>query len=668
MSPRRCTSLWKLIREIADKAEKKNKKASWIRYHLHHKEPQVIDRQSLRLIKRLMIAARAARGLETMQIKMKEQKERTIMSHQNADIIPKVNGSVTRLEGRFVMPGEYRIEGGFTSSDRVFTERMKRIGHYVQTGLGKPVISFARDGALPGEAYQLRILEESVQIRAKDEQGYRWALTTFYQLLAEGDGNINCCVIRDKPRWQYRGIMLDVCRHFYNTEEVKKIIEQLSLLKMNVFHWHLSDDQGFRIESRNFPRLNEIGSYRQLSPQDPMVEEGKAKSLDSYGGFYTQDEIRDVVSFAAERGVEVIPEIDLPGHSSAILAAYPEYTCTGKPLKVKNTFGVHDQIFCAGKEETYSFLEALLDEVMGLFPSSYFHIGGDEAPKEAWHDCPFCNRKMKAHGLENYEQLQAYFTGRLIAHLKERGKTPIVWNESAASGKLDPAAVVQYWSEMAPGESYMIPELKKGRSMILSDGDRLYISSGYAEMPMKSTLLYEPNVKGIPVPDANVRGIEAPVWTEWICTGEELEQMMYPRLLAVAELGWTKKKDMDDFLRRAKTFLSCPALNVLKPMPWEKATVHGEEAVRQVVQALLSMGARYAGMTTGEEDEAPARVEAVMPDGTGEIDMEAMTRAFVTNKMQAAYSKEEMEEAIRMISDVMDSNRGEKQAWPSFRK
>ena len=575
------------------------------------------------------------------------------------NIMPKINGTAAAEAGQYGFPKRFAAPGVYPAADQVFAERLKKLGDYVLSADGEKAIVVTVSDALSDEAYRLRVAPDGVIITASGEKGYAFALATLFQLLAQGQGTVPACAIEDSPRYCYRGMMLDVGRHFYPAEEVKKIIEQCALLKMNAFHWHLSEDQGFRIESKRFPKLNEVGSWRKLSPQDPMVEAGLAEPLSVYGGYYTQEEIRDVVAFAAARQIEVIPEIDLPGHCSAILAAYPEYTCSGATLKVKNTYGVHERIFCAGKDETYSFLEALLDEVMALFPSRRIHLGGDEAPKTVWHDCPLCSARLKRQGLKDYEELQAYFTSRLIAHVKAQGKTPIVWNESAASGMLDKEAVVQYWTEMAPGESYMAPEIAKGRRMILSDGDSLYCSNTYAEMPMKSTLIYSPNVKGTPVPEALVEGVEAPMWTEWTATSEDVEKMIWPRLMAVAELGWTKEKDPADFLSRAKTWLDCEPLNMLAAMPWEQATVQGDEAIQQVVIGLLTMGSRYRNMTTGEEDEQAGRAEAITPDGSAQVDPRTMIRMFVTNKMKAAYPQEDIEKAIGMVMQIMAARMGD---------
>ena len=355
-----------------------------------------------------------------------------------------------------------------------------------------------------------------------------------------------------------------------------------------------------------------------------------------------------MVAFAAARQVEVVPEIDMPGHSSAVLAAFPQYTCTGLPLNVKNTFGVHDRIYCAGKSETYNFLFELLDELMELFPSRYIHLGGDEAPKTAWHDCPACNAVMRQQGFATYEELQCWFTGKIVEYVEGKGKTAIVWNEAAAANNLDARAVVQYWTEMAPGPSYIAPELAKGRKLIISESNLFYCSS-YADAPLRAIVMYRPDVKGTPVPEENILGCEMPMWTEW-CVGEEdIEKLMYPKMLAVAEFGWTKERDGDDFLARAKEYLSVPALSILHPMPWEEATVSGEKALRMIADGMIEMGRAYGSMSTGVEGEEAGKAEAVVPEGSGQVDMLTMTRMYMQNKMRNAYTQEEIDQTLQMI-------------------
>lgn len=447
--------------------------------------------------------------------------------------------------------------------------------------------------------------------------------------------------------------MLDVCRHFYPVEEIKRILEQCALLKLNRFHWHLSDDQEFRLESKRFPQLNQTGSFRILSPDDPLVARGAAEAGTAYGGYYTQEEVRNIVAYAKARQIEIIPELEVPGHSSSILASFPQYTCSGEPLRVKNTFGVHERIFCAGNQEGYQFLYELLKEIFDLFPFHYVHLGGDEAPKRIWHECPKCSSLLKREGLSGYEALQAYFTGKLIDFCKAEGKVPVVWNESAASGELDEAAVVQYWAELAPGQSYMPPEFEKGRRVIFSCQNQFYCSNSYAEMPLRATLLYETEVKGTPVPEENVLGVEAAMWTEWTPESSDIEAMMYPRLLALAECGWCRQKKTEEFLSRARRYLEIKELNILSPIAWEEATVSGEKALEMIARSMLELGRKYGSMSTGDSAEAAGKAEAVVPEGLQSIDMAVMIRMYMEEKMRGAYTTEEIEKVIQMIMGGM---------------
>ncbi len=452
----------------------------------------------------------------------------------------------------------------------------------------------------------------------------------------------------DAPRFAYRGVMLDCCRHFWSVAQIKKLLDQMAVLKLNVFHWHLSNDQGFRIESKLFPELNTISSWRKLDECDPIVWKDSAKLGQVYGGYYTQAEIREIVAYAKERFIDVIPEIELPGHSTAILAAHPELSCTGEPMDVASSFGVWDRIFCPGKEETYQFLFALLEEIIPLFDSRYFHIGGDEAPKSAWKSCPHCRAVMEKEGYTNYEQLQVHFTNRIIAFLKERGKTPIVWNESATVDGLDEAAVIQYWMEMAPGPSYIPKEFPKGRKVIFSNQCQFYADYSYAETPLRATLNFEPNVKGTPVPEENVLGIECPLWTEWLAEDADMEKMLWPRLLAVAECGWTRERNTEDFLRRAKQFLNWPQSNFLTPMPWEEATISGEAALNMIAEKMLELSARHGAMAAKRGSTAGA----VVPEDSAQMDPAIMAYLYMKSKMEAAYSEEEIKQTLRILSEM----------------
>lgn len=566
-------------------------------------------------------------------------------------LIPKPD-CVTWLDGIFQMPYQFGMPEVFPDTDSVFCSRLQQTGRYDPIGSDRPVISW-HEKQMADEAYVLAVSENGINIETAGAKGYNYALVTLYQMLVQCDGSLPCCRIEDRPRFIMRGTMLDVCRHFFTVEEVRKIIEQCALLKLNHFHWHLSDDQGWRIESRKYPQLNEVSPWRTLAEGDPLVDRGILGAGERYGGYYTQDEIRDVVAYAAARGVEIIPEIDLPGHSSAVLAAYPEHTCTGAPMRVKSTFGVHERIFCTGRESVYDFLYGLLDELCELFPSKYIHLGGDEAPKTEWHNCPACRDRLQREGLKNYEALQASFTNWLVEYLRGKGRKVLLWNESAAAGNLDPEAVIQYWTEMAPGPSYIIPEVDKGRKLLLSNGPIFYCSDTYAELPMKATLMYEPEIKGQRIPYDTVLGVEAPMWTEWTPLNEDIEQHLYPRLLAVSECAWTREREFEDFLARAEGFLSVPTLNLLQPTPWEEATIHGEAALLKVAQGMLTLAKKYTSMTPVEQDEESGMVGAVVPEDSVQEDFATMVRNYMTDKMKAAYTPEEIDKVVDIIFAAM---------------
>lgn len=554
------------------------------------------------------------------------------------NLIPAVNGTA-EYDKEFIRPCKFTFLGGYPDIQAVFSER---IGTHKE---GDPCLVRFEEEPLKDGAYRITVDREGVTIVASGRTGYSNALTTLWQLFVFGEGQISVCKIEDCPRFSRRGIMLDVCRHFFTIDEVKKIVEQCSRVKLNVLHLHLSNDQGWRLQSTKYPILNEISSFRKLSAQDPLVVCGLAKEGEKYGGYYTKEEIRSLIAYAGARGVDVVPEIEMPGHSSAVLAAFPEFTCSGKPLGVKSTFGVHSRLWCVGNEEAYAFLYELIDEVAALFPSPYFHIGGDEAPKTEWKKCPKCQKL----GLGNAERLQAHFINKIAAHLKEIGKTPIVWNDSAASGELDKSVVVQYWMEM--GGDYMKEEVK-GRKILFSNMNQFYADYSYAEIPLRATYLFEPNVIDFPVPEENVFGIESPLWTEWLVTPEDIEKKLYPRLLAVAECGWTTKKDLQDFLVRAKEFAESPVCSVLTALSWSEATVKGEEALKMIAQNMLALSEKYRSMKENDAEEEAGAVEAVEVEGAKKRSAEESTVAFMTDKMKAAYSEEEIKQVLRMMGEM----------------
>lgn len=376
--------------------------------------------------------------------------------------------------------------------------------------------------------YKLAIVPEEAIIYAGEQEGLANGLTTLFLLLRDGKGQCACGEIEERPVHEHRGVLLDVSRHFFSMEELKKITEQFALRKINRIHLHLSDDQGYRIESKTFPKLNETGSWR-------VERDGS-----TYGGLYTQNEIKEYVTYAKVRGIEVIPEIDLPGHVVSILSTFPELSCSGEPVATSPDFGINKRILCAGKDEVLAFVYELLDEVCKLFPYHMFHIGGDEAPKDEWKNCPCCQKRMTEEGLKDEEDLQAWFTGKVLAHLKENGKEGICWNETLRSQQLDQTAVIQYWDEEGENAGYAVKELVNGtRKCIFSMTRDFYYDYDPCLAPMRNTFFCRPVLRdGSLVPESNVLGVEAALWAERILTPEDLQKKAFPRVFALAEVGW----------------------------------------------------------------------------------------------------------------------------------
>ena len=377
------------------------------------------------------------------------------------------------------------------------------------------------------DEYEIEIKDGNFSVKFSDEQGKFYAEKTIEQLKNSGE-KLPDCIIKDSPQFSHRGFMLDPCRHFLTVDETKKIIDAAAYLKMNVFHWHLSDDQGFRIESKKFPLLNQIGSHRKNSLFG-RTNEGKA-----HGGYFTQDEIKDVVSYCKERHIEVIPEIDLPGHTIAIIASYPELSCRKEKVDVCMKQGIFPTILCAGNEKVYEFVYELLDEIIPLFPSEYFHIGGDEVPKKNWKSCDDCKRKMKEEKLQNFHQLQGYFMNRIAEFLLSRNKTPIMWNDTLKSGKISSeTTVIQHWLH---DKNIMKSFIAEGGKYIESDFFHFYSDYPYHMTPLKKVYDFEAEKT------ENLSGVETPAWSEYIRDFQKLSFMLFPRICAVAEIGWTKNE------------------------------------------------------------------------------------------------------------------------------
>ena len=428
------------------------------------------------------------------------------------------------------------------------------------------------DGSLGKEEYRLHVRKSSISVCGGDAAGVFYGLQTLRQLVVSNSGKIPCVSIEDKPAMEYRGTMLDVCRHFFTVDEVKKFIDIMALHKLNKFHWHLTEDQGWRIEIKKYPLLTEVGSRRsgtivgmQRKGATAFTDDGK-----EYGGYYTQDQIRDVVKYAADRYIEVIPEIEMPGHGLGALTAYPWLGCTGGPYSVWTHWGISDDVYCAGKETTFEFVENVLSEVIDLFPSKFIHIGGDECPKGRWKECPLCQKRMADEDLKDENQLQSYFIHRVEKWLHDNGRELIGWDEILQGG-ISSSAIIMTWRDQFNGTG----AVQRGNRVIMTPKWNCYFDYSQTSGPDKNEGLT--NVRYLPVRQVYrldpydrlkpseweyVLGVQANVWTEYIADFDKVQFKVLPRLAALAERGWSyNRSTYDDFVRRLfslrKTYDAC---------------------------------------------------------------------------------------------------------------
>jgi len=412
---------------------------------------------------------------------------------------------------------------------------------------------------LPDQGYRLTITPQQIIIAGKGA-GVFYGIQTLLQLIpADRTASIKipCAQIEDSPRFGYRGLMLDVCRHFFSVEFVKKTIDLMAYYKLNNFHWHLTDDQGWRIEIKKYPRLTEIGSQRAQTVIGNYHDRTPQQYDNTpYGGFYTQDQIRDVIKYAADRYINVVPEIEMPGHSLAALAAYPELSCDpSKTYLVGQTWGVIHDVYCPS-EKTFGFLEDVLTEVIDLFPSKFIHIGGDEVPKDAWKQSAFCQHLIKKLKLKNEEGLQSYFIQRIEKFVNSKGRSIIGWDEILEGG-LSPNATVMSWR----GEDGGIAAARQSHNVIMTPGSGgLYLDHAEGKTnepltiggyyPLSKTYSYNP-IPAVLTPEQQkyVIGVQANLWSEYIGTEAKAEYLLYPRLLALSEVAWTPLagKNFKDF-------------------------------------------------------------------------------------------------------------------------
>lgn len=431
----------------------------------------------------------------------------------------------------------------------------------LKLGEQSPAISgvkaeFQYDSALVAEQYSIRADENSVIVEAGGVAGAVYAAATLAQLCAEHGGKLPRCWIEDAPEHEWRGLLIDVCRHFFSISTIKTLVDLMAYYKYNRLHLHLSDDQGFRFESERFPLLNSVGSLRKST----LVKHTGFKGQDGipHGGYFTKAELRELVRYCKARGIEIVPEIDMPGHALSIIASYPDLACFNEPVEVATRFGVSDfskKLFCAGSEKTFDFLFALLDEVLEIFPFSHVHIGGDEAVKSDWKRCERCQNVMIQQNLKDESELQCYFLNRMIGFLKERGRQAIVWNDGLCE-TLSRDAICQYWTPLTKkGPGQVAQYINAGGRAILSPVTRVYFDYPYAATPLKKTYGLQTMLRGVRKERfKDILGVEAAIWTEWIDTEEKLFFNTLPRLAASAETGWTSQdqRQYGAFLRRLK--------------------------------------------------------------------------------------------------------------------
>lgn len=527
----------------------------------------------MKLFNRLLIVAFVASFLSCSKSK--------IFTESDIHIIPK--------------PVELQIQKGvfeFTKSTQIvatnafqegiakqFSDRMNAAAGFnlqiVKEAPSENYIQFLTNSELGNEAYQLSVNSAKITITASGNNGFMYGLETVRQLLPSAiesstlvtnqDWIVPNVEVKDQPRFQYRGLHLDVARHFFKKDYIKKTIDRLVIHKMNVLHFHLVDDQGWRIEIKQYPKLTEVGAFRL--DQEDLHWDGrrvtKPEDEATYGGFYTQEDIKEIVAYATARGIEVIPEIEMPAHVMSAIASYSELSCFEKPIGVPSG-GVWPitEIYCAGKENTFEFLENVLLEVIELFPSKYIHIGGDEATKTNWEKCPHCQKRMKTENLKNVEELQSYFVKRMEKFINSKGKSLIGWDEILEGG-LAPEATVMSWRGVKGG----IEAAKQGHDVIMTPGSHCYFDhyqgpqneeplawGGYT--PLSKVYEFDPIVEELTEAETkHILGGQANLWSEQIQTESHSEYMIFPRLAALSEALWSPKesRNWEDFSSRITT-------------------------------------------------------------------------------------------------------------------
>ena len=507
----------------------------------------------------------------------------SLTANDSLTIIPKP-AHVEMLDGNFTFPTTTLVHvasSATASADAValfgreFDERLQI--HSTNDPAKAAVRFLPAKSDCGAEGYILAVTPDSIVIEASLAAGWFYGVQTLIQLLPPPDREsqatqenssansltVPCVRIVDQPRLRWRGLMLDVSRHLMPVDGILRLLDTMAAHKLNTFHWHLTDDQGWRIESRRFPRLTEIGAWRRGA--DGVLVPGNQPEQPPqpgrYGGFYSHDDVRTVVAFARARSIRVVPEIEMPGHAVAAVAAYPHLSCTGAAFETATRTGVFNDVYCAGNDATFDLLEGVLDEIIPLFPDEFFHVGGDECPKTRWHECPKCQARIKTEGLKDEHELQSYVIRRMEKFLAARGKRLIGWEEILEGG-LPPLATVMSWRGISSG----ITAANAGHDAVMSPKDFCYFdyrqaqsgepyAIGNAVITLEEVYSYDPIPPELDAKAAShILGIQGNVWTEYMPDMRHVEYMIWPRAAALAEVAWAPAgdKNLDDFLRRVK--------------------------------------------------------------------------------------------------------------------
>ena len=495
----------------------------------------------------------------------------SVQEEANYQIIPLPQEIVTSQVNPFILKSGVKIL--YPEGNEKMQRNAQFLADYLKTATGKDfsieagtegknaiVLALGSEVENP-ESYQLKVTDQGVTITAPTEAGVFYGIQTLRKSLPialGADVALPAVEIKDAPRFGYRGAHFDVSRHFFTIDEVKTYIDMLALHNMNRLHWHITDDQGWRLEIKKYPKLTEIGSQRSGT----VIGRNSGEYDNTpYGGFYTQEQAKEIVDYAAERYITVVPEIDLPGHMLAALAAYPELGCTGGPYEVCQMWGVFPEVFCPGNEKTFEFWEGVLDEVAELFPGEIIHIGGDECPRDAWKKCKKCQARMKQEKMKDEGELQNYTVHRIEAYLKEKGKRILGWDE-ILEGDVSKTAIVMSWR----GKTGGIKGAKRGNEVVMVPNDYAYFdyyqSKDIAKEPFSiggfvdvaKVYSLDPT-EGLTAEEGKkIIGVQANLWTEYITTFSHAQYMLLPRMAALAEVAWTPQeaREYSNFLNRAK--------------------------------------------------------------------------------------------------------------------